>query len=127
VDDAADALGLDVDGEIGLLGNFVWVIDTGEALDLTAAGLRVDTALVGLLAVFEGSVDVDEEDGSRAGDGLAGLSSAVLVGSDRSGDDGGTGTSELGGNETRPGCLMMRLHPSAAYAYPLRRPKTSSR
>lgn len=100
MNNAADALGLDIDGKVGLLGDLVWVIDTSEALDLTASGLGVDATLVGLLAVFERSVDVDEEDGAGGGDCVAGLLSAVLVGSNGGGNDSGTGTGELGGDES---------------------------
>lgn len=100
VNNAAHALLGDVDGEVSVRRSLVRVIDTGEALDFTLAGLGVDTALVGLLAVLEGSVDMDEEEGAaQVGDGLTGGLAGVLVGSDGGGDDGGTGAGELTGHE----------------------------
>lgn len=99
VHNAAHALLGEVHNEIGLLGGLVGVVDTGEALDLTAASGSVDTALVGLLAVLEGSGDVDQEERTSLADGVTGKLAGLLVGSDGGGNDGGTGAGELGGDE----------------------------
>lgn len=99
MDNAADALLRDVDGDIGLGGSLVGVINASEALDFTTAGLGVDAALVGLLAVVEGSGDVDKEEGAGLGDDVTGSLARVLVRSNGSGDDSSTSAGELAGNE----------------------------
>lgn len=97
---AADALLGNVNGEVSVRRCLVRVVDTGETLDLATAGLGVDTALVGLFTVLDGSVDVNEEErATQVGDSLTGSLAGLLVGSDGGGDDGGTGTSQLTGNE----------------------------
>lgn len=97
--DAADSLLGGVDSEVGVGGSLVGVIDTSEALDLATAGTLVDTALVGLLAVLEGSGDVNEEELTGLGDGVLGVLAGALVGSDGGSDDSGTGAGQLGGDE----------------------------
>lgn len=99
MNNASDSLLLDVNDKIWVLRSLIRIIDTGEALDFTASGLGVDAALVGLLGVFERRGDVDEEEGSGSLDGVARHLSALLVGSDGGGDDGGTGLGEFRGNE----------------------------
>ena len=100
MDNAADALLGDVDREVSIFGSLVWVVDTRESLDLALTGLGVDTALVGLLTVLEGSVDMDEEEGSaQVRNGLASGLPRVLVGSNGGGDDGSTGAGQLTGDE----------------------------
>ena len=97
---AADALLRNINGEVSVRRSLVGVVDTSETLDLATAGLGVDTALVGLFTVLEGSVDVDEEErATKVGDGLTGSLAGLLVGSDRGGDDSGTGTGQLTGNK----------------------------
>ena len=97
---AADALLGNVNSEVSVRRSLVGVVDTSETLDLATAGLGVDTALVGLFTVLEGSVDVDEEErATKVGDGLTGSLAGLLVGSDRGGDDSGTGTGQLTGNK----------------------------
>lgn len=100
VDSSADADLADVDGQLGIARNLVWVVDSGEALDLTLASLLVDASAVSLLAVFERSGDVDEVEGSALLDHGAGSLARLVVRSDGGGDDGGTGASELGCDET---------------------------
>ena len=100
MNDAPDALRLNIDSQVGAAGDLIGVIDTSETLDLTASGLGVDASLVGLLGIFEGGGDVDEEDGSSAADGLTGLLSAVLVRRNGGSNDGGTGLGELGSDES---------------------------
>lgn len=97
--DGANTLLGSINNEVGLLRSLVGVIDTGEALDLTAASLLVDTALVGLLAVLEGSVDVDKEEGTGLGNSVTGVLPGVLVRSDGGSNDGGTGAGQLRGDE----------------------------
>lgn len=97
--DGANALLGGVDNEVGLGGSLIGVIDTSEALDLATASTLVDTALVGLLAVLEGSVDVNKEEGTSLGDGVTGVLARLLVRSDGGSDDGGTGAGQLGGDE----------------------------
>ena len=97
---AADALLGNVNSEVSVRRSLVGVVDTSETLDVATAGLGVDTALVGLFTVLEGSVDVDEEErATKVGDGLTGSLAGLLVGSDRGGDDSGTGTGQLTGNK----------------------------
>lgn len=97
--DAADTLRGGINSEVGVGGSLIGVIDTSEALDLTTAGTLVDTALVGLLAVLEGSGNVDKEELTGLGDGVLGVLAGALVRSDGGGDDGGTGAGQLGGDE----------------------------
>lgn len=97
---AADALLRNINGEVSVRRSLVGVVDTSETLDVATAGLGVDTALVGLFTVLEGSVDVDEEErATKVGDGLTGSLAGLLVGGDRGGDDSGTGTGQLTGNK----------------------------
>ena len=97
VNSSADSLLAEVDNKVSLLalGSLVGVVDTSEALDLAGACLGVDTALVGLLAVLEGSGDVDKEEVAELLDDLAGGVTAGLEGRDGSGDDGGAGLGKL--------------------------------
>lgn len=99
MNDGADALLGGVDHKVGLLRSLIGVVNTSEALDLAAAGTLVDAALVGLLAVLEGSGDVDEEERASLGDNITGVLPGLLVGSDGGSDDGGTGAGQLGGDE----------------------------
>jgi len=99
VNNGADSRLGGVNDEVSLLGSLIGVIDTSEALDLTTAGARVDAALVGLLAVLEGSSDVDEEEGPVLGNGVAGVLARGLVGGDGGSDDGGAGAGQLGGDK----------------------------
>ena len=97
---AADALLRNINGEVSVRRSLVGVVDTSETLDVATAGLGVDTALVGLFTVLEGSVDVDKEErATKVGNGLTGSLAGLLVGSDRGGDDSGTGTGQLTGNK----------------------------
>ena len=103
VSDLSDALLGDVDGEVGVGGLLVDVVDAGEALDLAVPGTSIDTLPVGLLAVLEGSGDVDKEEVAGTaglGDGVASRSPRALVRSDGSGDHSSTSASELGGDES---------------------------
>jgi hypothetical protein len=99
VHNAAHTLLGEVDNEISILRSLVRVINTSEALDLATTSSSVDATLVGLLAVLEGSGDVDQEEGSSLGDGVTGELAGLLVGSNGGGDDSGTGAGELSGNE----------------------------
>jgi hypothetical protein len=101
VDSSPDSLLAKVDNKLGLLalGSLIGVVNTGEALDLALAGGGVDAALVGLLAVLEGSGDVDEEEVAELLDDLARGVAAGLEGCDRSGDHGSAGLGQLGGDE----------------------------
>ena len=97
---AADALLGNVNSEVSVRRSLVGVVDTSETLDLATAGLGVDTALVGLFTVLEGSVDVDKEErATKVGNGLTGSLAGLLVRSDGGGDDGGTGTGQFTSNE----------------------------
>lgn len=96
---AAHTLLGEVDNEISLVGSLVRVINTSEALDFTTTGSIVDAALVGLLAVLEGSGNVHQEEGASLGDGVARELAGLLVRSNGGGDDSGTGTGQLGGHE----------------------------
>lgn len=92
VDDAANGLLRNIDGKISLGRRLIGVVDTSETLDLAAAGLGVDTALVGLLAVLEGSSNMDQEEvAASLGNSVTGGVAGLLVGSNRGGNDGGTG------------------------------------
>lgn len=99
MDNAADTLLRDINDEIRVLRSLIGIIDTSEALDLTAVGLGVDPALIRLLAVLEGSRDVDKEEGTGLGNGILGSLAGVLVRGNRSSNDGSTGLGELSGNE----------------------------
>ena len=101
--DTAHALLGHIDGEIGILGSLVGVVDAGEPLDLAPTSLGVDAALVGLFAVVQRRVDVHEEErAAQVRDGLAGGLARVFVGRDRGGDDGGPGAGEFAGHEGDP-------------------------
>lgn len=99
VNNRANTLLRSINNQISLSRSLIGVIDTSEALDLAATSTLVDTALVGLLAVLERSVDVNEEERARLGDGVTGILARFLVGGDGGGDDGGTGAGQLRGNE----------------------------
>lgn len=114
MDNAADALLLDVHDEVSLGRSLIGVVDTGEALDLAATSLGVDTALVVALAVLEGSSDVNEEERSDLRDGLTGGLARVLVGSNGRGNDGGTGLGELGGDESNALDVLVAVLPGEA-------------
>lgn len=100
---------LKIDNKVRLSGSLIRVIDTGETLDLTLAGCSVDSSPVGLLAVLEWGGDVDEEEGTGLLDKVAGLVASVLEGGDGGGDDGGTGLSELGGDEGDAGDVAVAV------------------
>lgn len=100
MNNAANTLLRDVDGEVGVSRSLVRVINSGETLDLTSASLGVDAALVGLLTVLERGVDVNKEERTtQLGDGLTGGLAGVLVGGNGGGDDGGTGAGQLTSDE----------------------------
>ena len=99
MDNAPHGLLLEIDSQIRFSGCLIRVVDAREALDLSPSGLGINAALVSLLAVLERRGDVHEEEGSGAGNGLAGLLSALLVRGNWRGDDSGTGLGELSGNE----------------------------
>jgi hypothetical protein len=101
VHSSPDSLLAKINNKVSLLalGSLVRVINTSEALDLALASGGVDAALVGLLAVLERGGDVDEEEVAELLDDLAGGVTAGLEGRDGSGDDGGAGLGELGGDE----------------------------
>lgn len=99
MNNASNSLLLKVDDKIRVLRSLIWIINTGETLDFAASGLGIDTALIGLLSVFERGCDVDEEEGSDGLDGFAGDLSALLIWGDGSSDDGGTGLGEFGSDE----------------------------
>jgi hypothetical protein len=101
VDSSPDSLLAKIDNKLGLLAlrSLVRVVNTGEALDFALAGGGVDAALVGLLAVLEGSGDVDEEEVAELLDDLARGVAAGLERCDGSGDHGGAGLGQLGGDE----------------------------
>lgn len=110
--DGANVLLLKVDNQVGLEGSLIGVIDTGEALDLASTSGGVDTSSVGLLAVLDGSGNVNEEEGAGLLDEVASLLTGVLEGSNRGGDDGSTGLGELRGNEGNSGDVEVTI-PSA--------------
>jgi hypothetical protein len=89
----------DIDGQVGVLGGLVRVVDAGEALNLARARLGVDAALVCLLAVLEGRGDVDEVEGAVLLDEVLGGLAAALEGGDGGGDDGGARLGQLRGDE----------------------------
>lgn len=90
----------EVDGEVGIGRDLVLVVDTGETLDLASSSLGVDAPSVSLLAVVEGSRDVDEEEVSSSSSSvldnvrLGDLARSVVRG-DGGSDDGSSGTREL--------------------------------
>ena len=57
-----DCLLGDIDSEISLGRSLVDIVDASEAGDLSASCLSIQAPPVGLLAVLDGSVDVDEEE-----------------------------------------------------------------
>jgi hypothetical protein len=101
VNSSPDSLLAKVNNKLGLLAlrSLVRVVNTGEALDLALASGGVDAALVGLLAVLEGSSDVDEEEVAELLDDLARGVAAGLEGCDGSGDHGGARLGQLRGDE----------------------------
>src|SRR5690606_19180282 len=90
---------LAVDDQVGLGGRLIGVVNTGEALDVTGAGLLVDAALVRLLAVLERGGDVHEVKVAVLLDELARVLAGVVKGRDRGGDDGGAGPRQLRGDK----------------------------
>lgn len=95
----AHVLLLQVDGEVGLDGSLIGVVDAGETLNVTLARGSVDASSVSLLAVLEGSGNVDQEEGAGLLNELAGLLAGSVEGSDGSGDDSGTGLGQLRGDK----------------------------
>ena len=92
----------DIHGQIRLLVNWglVWVVNTGETLDLTLASLGVDATLVGLLTDLERSGDVDKVERSVLLNDLTSSLAGSGERSDRGSNDGSARASELRGNET---------------------------
>lgn len=89
-----------VNSEISIRRNLVLVVDSSETLDLSSSGLGVNTSSVSLLAVFERGGDVNEEEVSSSSstvlnDVRFGEFSGSVVRSDRSSDNGSSGTREL--------------------------------
>lgn len=105
----ADVLLGDVDGEVGLLGSLVGVVDSGEALDLSGAGSGEDAAAVHLLAVLERGGGVDEEEGSRLLHELASLLAGLLERSNGGHNGGGTSLGQLGGDKGETGNVDVTL------------------
>lgn len=94
-----------LDGDFGLGGLLVGSGDAGKLLDLTGAGLLVETLGVALLGDLERHVDIDLDEGdgligAAGGDGgvqLTGRVAVGAVGGDKGGDgDGGGVGKELG-------------------------------
>ena len=102
MDNVPDSRLLNVHGESGVGGNLVRVVHAGEPLDLSSAGLGVDSPFVGLLCVLERRGNVHEIEAAVLGDGLARLLAAVVKGSDRGCDDRSAGLGELGRDEGGP-------------------------
>ena len=96
----ADAGLLNINGQVGLLGDLIWIINAGEALDLSVPSLGVNTSLVGALSVLEGSSDMDEIEVTILLNDLTSMLSSILVRSNWSGDDSCASASEFGGNES---------------------------
>ena len=93
---------LDIDGQIGIGGRLVRIVDAGEAPDFAPARAGVHAALVRLLRVLEAGSHVDEVEGAVQGDGVAGAGAGLLEGGDGRGDDGGAGFGQLRGHEGDP-------------------------
>lgn len=107
MDDALDALFRRVDDNVGIAWCLVRGVDSGEALDLAVAGSLEVALAVRLLAVLEGSGDVDEETRSCGLDGGLCRLSRVVVRSDRCGDYGGAGSRQLGRDEGDSGDVLV--------------------
>lgn len=99
----AHVLLLEVDNQVGLGGSLIGVIDTREALDLAGTSLLVDALAVRLLAVLEGSSDVDEEEGARLLDEVTGLLAGSLKGGDGGSNDSSAGLGKLGSDKSNAG------------------------
>lgn len=86
---------LGVDDQVRLGRGLVRVIHPGEALNLAVARTLVQTTLVRLFAVLEGSGDVDQVEITVLLNELARVFARLLKGGDWRGDDGGTGAGEF--------------------------------
>lgn len=99
-----DRLLVGLDGDLGVVGGLVRGRDASKLLDLTGAGLLVETLGVTLLSDLERHVDVDLDKGDGLVAALGGLGVQLtgdlaigLVGGDEGGDgDGGGVSKELG-------------------------------
>lgn len=99
MNDIPNRLRLGIDHKISLLRLLIRIVHAREALDLAPPRARIHAALICLLGVSQRSRNMDEEEAAVLGDGVAGLATAVCEGGDGSGDDGGAGLGELGGDE----------------------------
>lgn len=67
-----DVGGRQVNSQISVGRHLIWVVNTGETLDLTSTRLGVYATFVGLLGVLERGRDVNEVEGSVSLYSLAG-------------------------------------------------------
>ena len=99
MDDTPDIGLLNINSQVGLGWDLVWVVNTSEALDLATAGLLVDAAFVGLLGVFEAGSDMHEVEIAVLLGELSRVLASGLEWGDWCGDNGGTGAGELRGDK----------------------------
>jgi hypothetical protein len=99
----------DVDHEVGILRGLVWVVNPGEALDLTGTRLGVNTALVSLLGVLERCGNVDKEEGSVLLDCLLGSFSRVRKWRDGCNNRSRTGLGELCSNKSNASNVLVAV------------------
>jgi len=102
MDDLGDGVLGHIEGEISLFGRLIDIVDTSKALNLTSPRFRVEALPVGLLAVFEWSSDVDEEEVGTSTtvleDSLLRRLAGFFMGGDGGSNDGSTSSRELGSN-----------------------------
>lgn len=101
MNDLGHALHAQVDLQIRIGRFLVRVIDPGEAFDLSGSSPGVDTPSVRLFTVLQRGGDVDEEESpsGRSSGGFNDLSSGLSgsgVGRGGGGDDGRSGSTQLG-------------------------------
>lgn len=100
---------LGVNSQVSLGWDFIWVIDTSEALDLSAASLLVDTTLISLLSMLEAGCDVDEVKVTVLLDQLSGVLTSSLEWCYWCGNDGSASTGKLGSDETNAANVLVTV------------------
>lgn len=100
VNDLWDSVVPQVDSKVGIGWRLVLRVDTWNVLDLSIPCPLVESSSVDLFTVFQRSSNVDQEVVSTwTGDGVLQLLSSRSQWGDGSGDNGGSGTGELGSDK----------------------------
>ena len=105
---------LNVNSQVSLGWDFIWVINTSEALNLSTTSLLVDTTLIGLFSVLEASSDVDEIKVTVLLDQVSGVLTSSLEWCNRCGNDGGTRAGKLSGDKANAANVLVTVLPGEA-------------